>query len=84
MGDLSPHFSRHEFDSHDGAIAHPDPNLIDRLEKLRHIVGDVPLKSSAAIGVQHGTPTSAERSAASTSTTARPTSHTGTPRWSRH
>jgi len=44
MGDLSPHFSRHEFDSHDGAIAHPDPDLINALEKLRHLVGDKPLK----------------------------------------
>lgn len=35
MGDLSPHFSRVEFDCHDGALAHPDPELIQRLETLR-------------------------------------------------
>jgi uncharacterized protein YcbK (DUF882 family) len=43
MGDLSPHFSRSEFNCHDGAIAHPDPRLIESLERLRHIVGDRPL-----------------------------------------
>ena len=44
MGDLSPHFSRHEFDSHDGARAHPAPELIAALERLRSICGDRPLK----------------------------------------
>ena len=38
MGDLSPHFSRWEFDCHDGQIAHPDPELIVRLERLRAVV----------------------------------------------
>lgn len=44
MGDLSPHFSRREFDSHDGARADPHPELIDRLEQLRTIVGNKPLR----------------------------------------
>lgn len=44
MGDLSPHFSRHEFDSHDGARAQPTPKLIAMLEKLRTIAGDRPLR----------------------------------------
>jgi zinc D-Ala-D-Ala carboxypeptidase len=35
MGDLSPHFSRAEFDCHDGQRAHPDPELVRRLELLR-------------------------------------------------
>jgi uncharacterized protein YcbK (DUF882 family) len=39
MGDLSEHFSRHEFDCHDGSIAHPDPALIAALERLRAMVG---------------------------------------------
>ena len=39
MGDLSPHFSRSEFDCHDGQLAHPDPLLVSRLERLRAIVG---------------------------------------------
>jgi zinc D-Ala-D-Ala carboxypeptidase len=39
MGDLSAHFSRSEFDCHDGQRANPDPVLIDHLERLRGIVG---------------------------------------------
>lgn len=39
MGDLSPHFSRWEFDSHDGARAAPDRRLLDALERLRAMVG---------------------------------------------
>jgi len=39
MGDLSAHFSRYEFDCHDGQQAHPDPELVQRLETLRSIVG---------------------------------------------
>jgi uncharacterized protein YcbK (DUF882 family) len=39
MGDLSPHFSRWEFDSRDGARATPHPTLIAALERLRAIVG---------------------------------------------
>src|SRR3954470_19873679 len=44
MGDLSPHFSRSEFDCRDGTKAHPDPELIRRLEALRHLCGDRPLR----------------------------------------
>lgn len=43
MGDLSAHFSRHEFDCHDGQRANPDPQLVARLEQLRHELGDRPL-----------------------------------------
>jgi uncharacterized protein YcbK (DUF882 family) len=43
MGDLSPHFSRAEFDCHDGQRAHPDPRLVESLERLRSICGDRPL-----------------------------------------
>lgn len=39
MGDLSPHFSRWEFDCHDGQRATPSPLLVAGLEKLRAIVG---------------------------------------------
>lgn len=39
MGDLSPHFSRFEFDCHDGQLAHPDAKLIVCLERLRAMVG---------------------------------------------
>ena len=39
MGDLSEHFSRREFDCHDGQHASPDPALISALERLRSIVG---------------------------------------------
>jgi zinc D-Ala-D-Ala carboxypeptidase len=39
MGDLSPHFSRREFDCHDGQIAHPTPLLVEALERLRAAVG---------------------------------------------
>lgn len=39
MGDLSAHFSRREFDSHDGARADPDPELVAALERLRALVG---------------------------------------------
>lgn len=39
MGDLSLHFSRREFDSHDGARAAPRPGLIARLERLRALCG---------------------------------------------
>lgn len=44
MGDLSPHFSRAEFDCHDGQRAHPDPELVQRLERLRSICGDRPMR----------------------------------------
>lgn len=44
MGDLSEHFSRHEFDSHDGELAHPDPKLIAALEELRRIRHGRPLR----------------------------------------
>lgn len=43
MGDLSAHFSRREFDCHDGSRAHPVPALIDALERLRSLVGGKPL-----------------------------------------
>jgi uncharacterized protein YcbK (DUF882 family) len=43
MGDLSAHFSRYEFDCHDGARADPHPDLIAALERLRSICGDRPL-----------------------------------------
>jgi uncharacterized protein YcbK (DUF882 family) len=39
MGDLSPHFSRSEFDCHDGTRASPDPQLIHHLELLRSLRG---------------------------------------------
>ena len=39
MGDLTPHFSRREFDSHDGAHAAPAPELLAALERLRAMVG---------------------------------------------
>lgn len=44
MGDLSPHFSRVEFDCHDGQLAHPAPELIAALERLRHLCGDRPMR----------------------------------------
>lgn len=44
MGDLSPHFSRSEFDCHDGTPSSPDPALIACLERLRHLCGDHPLR----------------------------------------
>lgn len=44
MGDLSAHFSRHEFDSHDGERANPHPLLIQRLEDLRSLCGNRPLR----------------------------------------
>lgn len=44
MGDLSPHFSRREFDCRDGSRANPDPRLIECLERLRSICGDKPLR----------------------------------------
>jgi len=44
VGDLSAHFSRWEFDSHDGVQAHPDVRLVDALERLRSICGGRPLK----------------------------------------
>src|SRR5688572_9092281 len=44
MGDLSEHFSRHEFDSRDGAKANPVPRLIECLERLRAICGNRPLR----------------------------------------
>lgn len=43
MGDMSPNFSRREFDSHDGARADPHPELIRRLETLRRLIGDRPI-----------------------------------------
>lgn len=40
MGDLSPHFSRHEFACHCGCgLSRPSPELIAALEKLRAAVG---------------------------------------------
>jgi len=39
MGDLSAHFSRREFDCHDGSRANPDPALIACLERLRALIG---------------------------------------------
>lgn len=44
MGDLSPHFSRHEFDSPDGVRAAPDPRLLACLERLRRLCGNKPLR----------------------------------------
>lgn len=44
MGDLSQHFSRVEFDCHDGQQAHPDPELVQRLEQLRALCGGHPLR----------------------------------------
>lgn len=44
MGDLSLHFSRYEFDSHDGVHASPDPRLVIALEKLRARSGGRPLR----------------------------------------
>jgi uncharacterized protein YcbK (DUF882 family) len=43
MGDLSQHFSRREFDCHDGSMAHPEPRLIECLELLRSLLGDRPI-----------------------------------------
>lgn len=37
MGDLSEHFSRHEFDCPCGKLANPKKELIDSLELLRSI-----------------------------------------------
>lgn len=39
MSRLSAHFDSEEFRCHDGAEAHPEPELIERLEVLRAIVG---------------------------------------------
>jgi len=44
VGDLSAHFSRVEFDSHDGGRASPDPRLIACLEALRAGSGGHPLR----------------------------------------
>jgi len=44
MGDLSQHFSRSEFDCHDGSRAAPTPALIVALELVRHLAGDRPLR----------------------------------------
>lgn len=44
MGDLSPHFSRREFDCRDGTRANPHPKLIAALERLRELVGGRPLR----------------------------------------
>lgn len=44
MGDVSPHFSRREFDSHDGHRANPDAMLLAKLERLREICGNRPLQ----------------------------------------
>ena len=44
VGDLSPHFSRSEFDCHDGTKAAPTPELIAALERVRHLAGDHPLQ----------------------------------------
>lgn len=44
MGDLSPHFSRREFDSRDGVKAAPTPELVAALERLRALVGHKPLR----------------------------------------
>jgi zinc D-Ala-D-Ala carboxypeptidase len=43
VGDLSPHFSRAEFDCHDGSISDPNPRLIECLEALRGSCDDRPL-----------------------------------------
>lgn len=43
MGDLSVHFSRSEFDCHDGQKANPSPALIAGLERLRAIIGNRPI-----------------------------------------
>lgn len=43
MGDLSLHFSRHEFDCHDGSRAHPTTELLASLERLRTIIGNKPI-----------------------------------------
>lgn len=43
MGDLTQHFSRAEFDSHDGKRAAPTARLLAMLERLRLIAGDRPL-----------------------------------------
>lgn len=64
MGDLSAHFSRHEFDSHDGARATPKPSLIRALEHLRTELGDRPIRivsgyrSPAHNRAVHGAPRS--------------------------
>lgn len=39
MARLSAHFNSTEFDCHDGSPAHPTPELIAALERLRAIVG---------------------------------------------
>jgi uncharacterized protein YcbK (DUF882 family) len=44
MGDLSAHFSRAEFDCHDGQHGNPSRALIDALERLRAICGGHPLR----------------------------------------
>lgn len=44
MGDLSLHFSRHEFDCHDGSRSDPSPVLIAALERVRALAGGRPLR----------------------------------------
>ena len=45
MGDLSPHFSRAEFrDRRSGQLVGPDAVLIERLERLRSLIGDRPIR----------------------------------------
>lgn len=44
MGDLSEHFSRWEFDCHDGSLGHPDPELVKKLELVRRLAGGRPLR----------------------------------------
>ena len=44
LGDLSPHFSRSEFDCPDGSRATPDRTLIASLEALRAIKRGAPLR----------------------------------------
>jgi len=43
MGDLSAHFSRSEFDCHDGGKANPSMKLVGCLENLRTIIGNRPI-----------------------------------------
>lgn len=46
-GDLSAHFSRFEFNQHGDPMPvdqiKVSPDLVDKLEKLRHIIGDRPI-----------------------------------------
>lgn len=44
MGDLSPHFSNHEFVCRDGTSTEIDPQLIEMLEQLRAALGGHPIR----------------------------------------